>query len=418
MGYHCWACKRPFDADSGPDPDTVWYATGTVDSGPTNVYHTDRDCYRLDRADEVRTIAREDLAEPWTQCRTCAGRDEAGHGAYETLLEADPDEFGDPELVTDGGRATRVGHCRRDDIDVYIGRGNAGQDVTNSEPGEHGWLGNPFHVEDYGLEGCIERFRDVFETRLQEDEAFRRAVRRLAGQTLGCWCRRVDADGPACHGDVIAEWADRLDRQLVAEAGDVDRGDGVETDGGRDVCWSLDCEQPATETFVDFRGQEVAMCPDCYEQPCGRCHEPYEGDENRTKGLCQDCRDEIASWSDDTDDRDDAAQTTLVTDGGQPLEDLGRDELVERVEALRNDVEALTAERVTLRTRAQRMALGARVVAIVASGLGAAVTAYLVSVYGTAAWRAALLATGLVVVAWGLSIGVRVGVATLREGSA
>jgi uncharacterized small protein (DUF1192 family) len=205
MGYHCWACKRPFDADSGPDPDTVWYATGTVDSGPTNVYHTDRDCYRLDRADEVRTIAREDLAEPWTQCRTCAGRDEAGHGAYETLLEADPEEFGDPELVTDGG---------------------------------------------------------------------------------------------------------------------------------------------------------------------------------------------------------------------QPLEDLGRDELVERVEALRNDVEALTAERVTLRTRAQRMALGARVVAIVASGLGAAVTAYLVSVYGTAAWRAALLATGLVVVAWGLSIGVRVGVATLREGSA
>jgi DNA-binding MarR family transcriptional regulator len=122
-------------------------------------------------------------------------------------------------VETDGGRSTRVGHCRRDDVDVYIGRGNAGQDVTNTEPGEHGWLGNPFHVDDYGREGCIDRFRDVFETRLLEDDAFRRAVRRLAGQTLGCWCRRVDADEPACHGDVIAEWADRLDRQLVTDGG-------------------------------------------------------------------------------------------------------------------------------------------------------------------------------------------------------
>ena len=99
--WYCWGCEAHFTATDADD--VVWYATGTVDSGPTNVYHTDRDCYRLDRADEVRTIDREDLAEPWTQCRTCAGRDEAGHGAYETLLEADPEEFGDPELVTDGG---------------------------------------------------------------------------------------------------------------------------------------------------------------------------------------------------------------------------------------------------------------------------------------------------------------------------
>jgi hypothetical protein len=98
---YCWGCEAYFTATDVDD--VVWYATGTVDSGPTNVYHTDRDCYRLDRADEVRTIARGALAEPWTQCRTCAGRDEAGHGAYETLLEADPEEFGDPELVTDGG---------------------------------------------------------------------------------------------------------------------------------------------------------------------------------------------------------------------------------------------------------------------------------------------------------------------------
>jgi len=82
--------------------------------------------------------------------------------------------------------------------------------MLNTPVGDRGWLGNPHRVEDHGREGSIERFRRAFEYRLQNDAEFRARVRDLAGSTLGCWCRGVDEDSPACHGDVIAEHADRL----------------------------------------------------------------------------------------------------------------------------------------------------------------------------------------------------------------
>jgi hypothetical protein len=113
---------------------------------------------------------------------------------------------------------TRVGHCKKDDCDVYIGRGPGARHMLQTPVGERGWLGNPHRVEDHGREGCIERFRTAFEHRLEENVHFRRAVKRLSGATLGCWCQTVDADGPACHGEVIAEWADRLaEREAVAD---------------------------------------------------------------------------------------------------------------------------------------------------------------------------------------------------------
>ena len=76
--------------------------------------------------------------------------------------------------------------------------------------GERGWLGNPYPEGQYGRERCIELFREDFEERIAEDDEFRKAVADLQGKTLGCWCRSVDAEEPACHGDVIAEWADKL----------------------------------------------------------------------------------------------------------------------------------------------------------------------------------------------------------------
>jgi hypothetical protein len=105
---------------------------------------------------------------------------------------------------------TRVGHCKRDSTDVYIGRGRGGRDMLNTPIGTRGWLGNPHTVDDHGREGSIERFRKAFEYRLENDEEFRRAVARLAGKRLGCWCQTLDSDAPACHGEVIAEHADRL----------------------------------------------------------------------------------------------------------------------------------------------------------------------------------------------------------------
>ncbi|WP_226043353.1 DUF4326 domain-containing protein [Natrinema sp. DC36] len=111
----------------------------------------------------------------------------------------------------DGGVKTTVGHNRKDPHDVYIGRGDRGDAHLNNTPiGERGWLGNPYPKDDHGRAECVELFREDFEQRLETDAEFRDAVADLAGQTLGCWCQRLEDDGPACHGEVIAEHADRL----------------------------------------------------------------------------------------------------------------------------------------------------------------------------------------------------------------
>lgn len=105
---------------------------------------------------------------------------------------------------------TQVGHCKRDSTDIYIGRGPDGRDMLTTAIGQRGWLGNPHTVADHGREGCIKRFRKAFEHRIDTDAEFRHRIKELSGKTLGCWCRSVTEDEPACHGDVIAEWADRL----------------------------------------------------------------------------------------------------------------------------------------------------------------------------------------------------------------
>jgi len=125
---------------------------------------------------------------------------------------------------------TRVGHYGHDDIDVYAGRGDGGRNVLDTEPGERGWLGNPFVTEDNAKQThrerpsvtivsdrftAVVRFREVFEERL-DDEEFQAAVSELAGQTLGCWCQRLECDRPRCHAQVIAEHADRLTTTEVA----------------------------------------------------------------------------------------------------------------------------------------------------------------------------------------------------------
>lgn len=116
------------------------------------------------------------------------------------------------QVRLDGSRRqTLVGHCRKDSTDVYVGRGDGGDATMNNTPiGNRGWLGNPYTLEDYDRSESIDNFRDDFEQRLEADQEFRAAVADLAGETLGCWCQRVDDDSPACHGEVIAEYADRL----------------------------------------------------------------------------------------------------------------------------------------------------------------------------------------------------------------
>jgi hypothetical protein len=117
------------------------------------------------------------------------------------------------ETNRDGTERTRVGHCKADQTDVYVGRGPRGRDVlTTPNPGDRGWLGNPFSVEDHSKEECIEKFEKAFTDKLERDEEFREAVAELSGKVLGCWCQRLDDDEPACHAEIIAEYADRLNQ--------------------------------------------------------------------------------------------------------------------------------------------------------------------------------------------------------------
>ena len=126
------------------------------------------------------------------------------------------------EQSIDGTERTRVGHCKADETDVYVGRGRNGRHLLSvPKPGVFGWLGNPYTVEEYNREESIEKFREAFEDKLERDEEFRDAVADLSGKVLGCWCQRVDEDEPACHAEIIAEYADRLNQSRDT---DTDRG--------------------------------------------------------------------------------------------------------------------------------------------------------------------------------------------------
>jgi hypothetical protein len=104
---------------------------------------------------------------------------------------------------------TPVGHVKQDDIDVYVGRDNNGEGMFANDIGERGWLGNPFPLgAGFTREESVEKFKDVFLERLNDDAEFAAAVADLSGKTLGCWCRSVEEETPICHGDIIAHYAD------------------------------------------------------------------------------------------------------------------------------------------------------------------------------------------------------------------
>lgn len=109
---------------------------------------------------------------------------------------------------------TRVGHCQRDDVDVYIGRDRRDGELkhlnnTSIEAG--GWLGNPYRLEDgYSSTESVELFEEDLVDRIEADPEFRAALVDLQGSVLGCWCQELDEDEPSCHGEIIAKHIDRL----------------------------------------------------------------------------------------------------------------------------------------------------------------------------------------------------------------
>ena len=87
--------------------------------------------------------------------------------------------------------------------DVDIGRANGGTaDMSNTEPTNPGWIGNPYRMSDgYTREEAVDLFREDFIEKLRNDAEFRAAVDDLEGKTLGGHCKPK-----ACHGDVIVAY--------------------------------------------------------------------------------------------------------------------------------------------------------------------------------------------------------------------
>lgn len=90
-----------------------------------------------------------------------------------------------------------VVHCMKDKYDVYIGRWNVKKQETSI------WH-NPF--KDGTREEKIAKFKEY----LVSNSALCSKLYTLRGKTLGCWCSPSE-----CHGDVLAEYANKYEQIIV-----------------------------------------------------------------------------------------------------------------------------------------------------------------------------------------------------------
>ena len=82
---------------------------------------------------------------------------------------------------------TKVVHCKKEPYDVYIGRPSK-------------W-GNPFEI---GVDGNREEVIEKYRKYILAHKNLLNSLYELKGKTLGCWCKPK-----ACHGDILAELADK-----------------------------------------------------------------------------------------------------------------------------------------------------------------------------------------------------------------
>ena len=86
----------------------------------------------------------------------------------------------------------RVVHCKKEEFDVYVGRGSK-------------W-GNPYsHKEGTLAEHVVESRREAvqrFEEYLLSNEELMGSLSELKGKILGCWCKPK-----SCHGDILLRYA-------------------------------------------------------------------------------------------------------------------------------------------------------------------------------------------------------------------
>ena len=86
----------------------------------------------------------------------------------------------------------RVVHCKKEEFDVYIGRGSK-------------W-GNPYsHKEGTLAEHVVGSRSEAiqkFEEYLLSNEELMESLSELKGKTLGCWCKPK-----SCHGDILLKYS-------------------------------------------------------------------------------------------------------------------------------------------------------------------------------------------------------------------
>ena len=86
----------------------------------------------------------------------------------------------------------RVVHCKKEEFDVYVGRGSK-------------W-GNPYsHKEGTLAEHVVGSRSEAiqkFEEYLLSNEELMESLSELKGKTLGCWCKPK-----SCHGDILLRYA-------------------------------------------------------------------------------------------------------------------------------------------------------------------------------------------------------------------
>ena len=97
---------------------------------------------------------------------------------------------------------TVVVNIYKEQFDVYIGRAGREQD---------GYFGNPFRIGNgVSREDAVQRSQRYFIDRIEKDSEFKRRVLAVKGKRLGCFCKPK-----ACHGDVIADWLNKMEQKEV-----------------------------------------------------------------------------------------------------------------------------------------------------------------------------------------------------------
>lgn len=189
-------------SEPGPVPASPLEQAPIVDVHPREGA-TEAACFNCGDVDRIHICNGEQY-----RCSECCDDTEAGTGTCQRFIAR---ERAGTLLVNRRAVPTGWGDTDRWPVDrdvVDIGRADRGDAVlTNTEPRDPGWLGNPFKLDEsggvYSRQESVRKYRSVFYRLADERPEFRDAVLELQGTILLGWCVPK-----LCHGDVVLEWLD------------------------------------------------------------------------------------------------------------------------------------------------------------------------------------------------------------------